>query len=235
MAGVVYNFGRADQVDGEKLRRLAKSILRVFSTEPLVEGAEGGDVRIRDQLALRRGVRARSALAGAGHRPGAAEPERVFKRTATPSLRALFAMVANRCLSLSSKLAHAAQEQWLREEVFLPSAEGLDLHHLYFAMDLPGAAQAGGREVGLLRDGRPDERRRGRGLLRHDLAALRGRRRGRASAGAFTRLGRYQPLRKQGHSKNGRGDAPQIVIGLAITREGLPTCAPGSSRARRAT
>ena len=48
VAKVVYNFGRADQVDGEKLRRLAKSILRVFATEPLVEGAEGGDVRIRD-------------------------------------------------------------------------------------------------------------------------------------------------------------------------------------------
>ena len=32
----------------------------------------------------------------------------------------------------------------------------------------------------------------------------------------------YEPLRKRGHSKNGRGDAPQIVIGLAVTRDGLP-------------
>src|SRR6185312_17361701 len=29
-------------------------------------------------------------------------------------------------------------------------------------------------------------------------------------------------LRKRGYSKNGRGDAPQIVIGLAVTRDGLP-------------
>jgi len=29
-------------------------------------------------------------------------------------------------------------------------------------------------------------------------------------------------LRKRGHSKNGRGDAPQIVVGLAVTRDGLP-------------
>jgi len=31
---------------------------------------------------------------------------------------------------------------------------------------------------------------------------------------------RYPPQRKRGHSKNGRDDAPQIVIGLAITRDG---------------
>ncbi|MBN2196761.1 MAG: transposase [Polyangiaceae bacterium] len=32
----------------------------------------------------------------------------------------------------------------------------------------------------------------------------------------------YDASRKRGHSKNGRGDAPQIVIGLAVTRDGLP-------------
>lgn len=33
---------------------------------------------------------------------------------------------------------------------------------------------------------------------------------------------RYPALRKRGKSKNGRSDAPQIVIGLAVTRDGLP-------------
>jgi transposase len=28
--------------------------------------------------------------------------------------------------------------------------------------------------------------------------------------------------RKRGHSKNGRDDAPQIVVGLAVSRDGLP-------------
>ena len=32
----------------------------------------------------------------------------------------------------------------------------------------------------------------------------------------------YPPLRKRGKAKNGRDDAPQIVIGLAVTRDGLP-------------
>ena len=33
VAKVVHNFGRADQLDGAKLKRLAKSILRVFSDD----------------------------------------------------------------------------------------------------------------------------------------------------------------------------------------------------------
>jgi transposase len=32
----------------------------------------------------------------------------------------------------------------------------------------------------------------------------------------------YAPPRKRGHSKNGRSDAPQIVVGLAVTRDGFP-------------
>jgi hypothetical protein len=34
----------------------------------------------------------------------------------------------------------------------------------------------------------------------------------------------YKAPRKRGMSKNGRSDAPQIVIGLAVTRNGLPVC-----------
>src|ERR687896_1126756 len=32
----------------------------------------------------------------------------------------------------------------------------------------------------------------------------------------------YRAPRKRGKSKNGRGDAPQIVVGLAVTRDGFP-------------
>lgn len=32
----------------------------------------------------------------------------------------------------------------------------------------------------------------------------------------------YEAQRKRGHAKNGRHDAPQIVVGLALTRDGLP-------------
>jgi hypothetical protein len=32
----------------------------------------------------------------------------------------------------------------------------------------------------------------------------------------------YPALRKRGYAKNGRSDAPQIVVGLAVTRDGFP-------------
>ncbi|MGH8510508.1 MAG: IS1634 family transposase, partial [Gammaproteobacteria bacterium] len=41
---------------------------------------------------------------------------------------------------------------------------------------------------------------------------------GSRTAGAKT----YRALRKRGKSKNGRDDAPQIVVGLAVTRDGFP-------------
>src|ERR1700687_50741 len=41
---------------------------------------------------------------------------------------------------------------------------------------------------------------------------------GSADAGGKT----YRALRKRGHSKNGRFDAPQIVVGMAVTRDGFP-------------
>jgi hypothetical protein len=41
VAKVVYNFGRAEQVDGSALRRLARSILRVFSGEEAVAAEPG--------------------------------------------------------------------------------------------------------------------------------------------------------------------------------------------------
>lgn len=41
---------------------------------------------------------------------------------------------------------------------------------------------------------------------------------GSLAAGSKT----YQAPRNLGLSKNGRGDAPQIVVGLAVTRDGLP-------------
>ena len=51
-----------------------------------------------------------------------------------------------------------------------------------------------------------------RGVGEHDEV------RGSQLAGAKT----YQALRKRGHSKNGRIEAPQIVIALAVTRDGFP-------------
>jgi transposase len=218
VAKVVYSFGRADQVDGEKLRRLAKSILRVFSTEPQVEGAEGSDVRIRDSWPYG-GVYVLGQLwkeLGIGQ---VLLNQARSKKTAASFERALFAMVANRCLSPYSKLY--CWEQWLREEVFLPSARALDLHHLYFAMDFleqhkPEVEKSVYFAMADLMNADVD-------VVFYDTTSLHFEiDEEDEQPMEHKRLGTYEPLRKRGHSKNGRGDAPQIVIGLAITRDGLP-------------
>ena len=55
--------------------------------------------------------------------------------TKQPFERAIFAMVASRALSPSSKLY--CWDPWLREEVYLPSASVLELQHLCRAMGPP--------------------------------------------------------------------------------------------------
>ncbi|MBN2196672.1 MAG: IS1634 family transposase [Polyangiaceae bacterium] len=132
--------------------------------------------------------------------------------------RALFAMVANRALSPYSKLY--CWEQWLREEVFLPSAASLDLHHLYFAMDFledhkTEIEKAVYLQVADLLSADVD-------LIFCDTTSLNFEVDEEDEAEQHHHGRSYDASRKRGHSKNGRTDAPQIVIGLAVTRDGLP-------------
>jgi transposase len=136
--------------------------------------------------------------------------------------RALFAMVANRACAPSSKLY--CHEQWLREDVRIHGTEVLELHHLYRAMDF----LEGQREVieENLYYRLADLLNLDVDLVFYETTSLHfeideadeGSQLGNQAAGAK----RYAPLRKRGKSKNGRDEAPQIVIGLAVTRDGLP-------------
>ena len=216
VAQVVYNFGRADQLEAEKLRRLAKSILRVFSDDAAVL-AEPGDISVRDSWPYG-GVYLLEQLWKELEIPAVLKAHARTRRTAVPFERALFAMVANRALSPYSKLY--CWEQWLREEVFLPSAQELELHHLYRAMDFleghkPEVEKAIYFKMADLMNADVD-------LIFYDTTSLHFEV-DEEDEVALKGLGKdYEPLRKRGHSKNGRGDAPQIVVGLAVTRDGLP-------------
>ncbi len=218
VATVVYNFGRADQVDGEKLRRLARSILRVFSGDATAAaGAELGDVRIRDTWPYG-GVYVLEQLWKELEIDAVLRGRARTKRTAAPFERALFAMVANRCLSPYSKLY--CWEQWLREEVFLPDARSLDLHHLYFAMDFLEQHKADVEKAVYFK--MADLMNADVDLIFYDTTSLHFEV-DEEDAVEQSKGGReYDALRKRGHSKNGRTDAPQIVVGLAVTRDGLP-------------
>lgn len=219
VAKVVYNFGRADQLEREALQRLARSILRVLSTEEAI--AAEPDVRVLDAWpygglyvldALWRELEVHTVIA-----------ERMRKhRTRQPFERALFAMVANRALAPYSK--RHCRAQWLSEEVFFPHHEKLDLQHLYRAMDFLEAHKEEIEKAVYFRTA--DLLNLDVDLIFYDTTSLHfeideedeGESLGNVLAGRKS----YPALRRYGKSKNGRDDVPQVVVGLAVTRDGLP-------------
>jgi hypothetical protein len=222
---VVCNCGRADDpAVTERLRRLAKSILRRCSPEEIVAGDGNwrlvcawpyGDVYALQALWERLGI-------------GEILNEQAAKRRLGFNVeRALFAMVANRALAPCSKLY--CYEQWLREDVKIAGTQALSLQQLYRAMDfLEANKEAIERSIFFrLADllnldvdvvfydttslhFEIDEEDCGLGA--QDLVH------GSREAGRKP----YPAPRKRGHAKNGRSDVPQIVVGLAVTREGFP-------------
>src|SRR6266516_3356632 len=128
---ILCNCGRADDdAVVERLRRLAKSILRRCSPEEIVAGGNDwrlvcawpyGDVYVLEALWQRLGIAAIIQRQAAGRRLG------------FDVERALFAMVANRGCAPCSKLY--CYEQWLKEDARIAGTERLSLQHLYRAMD----------------------------------------------------------------------------------------------------
>jgi hypothetical protein len=217
---VVHTFGRAeDPAVIERLRRLATSILKRCAPEEiaaqdgqwrLIHAWPHGDLYVLEALWQRLGIAEIIAeVVGLRDFDFAVE-------------RALFAMVANRACAPSSKLY--CHEQWLREEVRIAGTEALELHHLYRAMDVLEAHREVIEEALYFR--LADLLNLDVDLVFYDTTSLHfeiddadeGPSRGNQEAGAR----RYPPLRKRGKAKNGRDDAPQIVIGLAVTRDGFP-------------
>jgi hypothetical protein len=120
--------------------------------------------------------------------------------------RAIFAMVANRALSPSSKLAI---EEWVAKDTFIPGLGELPVQQMYRAMDfLLGAKEDIEREVFF----------QTANLLNLEVDLL-----------YFDTTSTYfevedvteEDVRQRGHSKDSRPDLPQVVIGLAVTREGI--------------
>ena len=216
VARVVYSFGRAEDQEAEKLRRLARSILRVFPDEATITAED--DIRILDSRPYG-GVYVLEAL---WRELGIPEVLRAHLPPGSRETyeRALFAMVANRALAPYSK--RYCHEQWVPEEVHLPSAASLALHQLYFAMDaLERCKEEIEKEIYFRT---ADLMKADVDLIFYDTTSLHFEiDEEDAAEVAVQRVGRsYPPLRRRGKSKAGRGDAPQILVALAVTRDGLP-------------
>ena len=223
-ASIVWNCGRADDPTiVERLRRLAKSILRRASPEEIVADSGDwqlvcawphGDVHVLESVWQRLGI-------------GDILRAQAGKRFGFDIERALFAMVANRACAPASKLY--CHEQWLKEDVRIAGTEGLELQHLYRAMDFLEAHKEDIEKAIFYRVA--DLLNLDVEVIFYDTTSLHfeideedrgappsGIVQGSRAAGRKA----YLAPRQRGHSKNGRGDAPQIVIGLAVTREGFP-------------
>ena len=108
-------------------------------------------------------------------------------------------MTVQRLDQPGSKLA--CWERWL-EGVWLPEAQGLGLDQLYRALDVL-ALEAKAIEQDLVFD---DATTAWCAIEEEDIAEQ-----------AWRGLA-FPPLRKRGHSKEGRDNDPQVIVGLAVTR-----------------
>ncbi|HET7328455.1 MAG TPA: IS1634 family transposase [Nocardioidaceae bacterium] len=238
---VLYNFGRAEQVDRAAVERLIGSLQRVVGSPTLPDQAlaesEGlsftesrplGGAWVLDRVWDRLGVgTAMTKLLGK------------TRRDASATERVLFALVANRALAPSSKLAAAS---WVSHDVHIPGLGEVSDDACYRAMDwlidvegelaqtvYSSVADLLNLEVDLLffdttstyfeTEQADDAVRRdetGRLLAEADPAA------------AHSEVG----FRTYGKSKDHRDDLPQVVVGMAVTRTGIPVrvwCWPGNT------
>ena len=210
-ANVLHTFGRSDDLDVAAIKRLTRSLCRFLSPEDGVKTraiSEGENVPLTFLKSVPLGgvylLRSLWETLGLHTVLKDCLKERSFT---SPVEWAAFAMVANRALAPDSK---RGVEEWVREDVALGNPEPIDLQHLYRAMDvLLEYREIIHKEVywsvaDLLN-------------LEVDLIFF-------DTTSTYFELDEEdeEGLRQYGHSKDHRSDLPQIVIGLAVTKEGIP-------------
>ena len=224
-ARVIHNFGRAEKVDRQALARLVCSISRFLTPEQALSAAAGAEVEVLDSRHLggawtldrvweRLGIGAAVRRVAEGRRLDGEATERV-----------LFALVAQRALEPGSKLAGT---DWVAHRVAIEGCRGFTDDAAYRAMDflLDALGEIAGEIFGSVAT-----------LLNLDLdlvfvdttstywevdvadelADLQDR---------VDDDGMSRPVERAtrafGHSKDHRTDLPQVVIAMAVTRDGVP-------------
>jgi hypothetical protein len=239
---VLFTFGREDQLDRDAVKRLVASLSKLLepgdalvataaSGLEFVSSVPFGGTYVLDHLWRRLKIDQIVARAG--------QPKRGRPRDVTTTERVLFALVANRALAPSSKLAAA---DWITNDTHIDGLTEIGEQSCYRAMDwlhevtddlakqvFDSVATLLNLEVDLLffdttstyfELAEPDApvARDDAGRPLHDSEAN-----GDANHGGF---------RAYGKSKDSRDDLPQIVIGMAVTRDGIPVrcwCWPGNA------
>ena len=244
---VLYTFGREDDLDRDAVRRLVASLSRLLepgdalaaSAAPgleFVSSVPFGGSYVLDCLWHR--MRIDQVISRVG------QPRRGRRRDMTATERVLFALVANRALAPSSKLAAA---EWASHDVHIAGLPATSDDACYRAMDwlhqaAPELEKQVFGEVANLLNLEVD-------LLFFDTTSTyfeledadeevlrdwRGQKKDPDDEPSDDpeRPDRPAGFRTHGKSKDSRDDLPQVVIGMAVTRDGIPVrcwCWPGNA------
>lgn len=128
---VIYSFGREDQVDREAIARLIFSLSRALPPDESRAAGVGGDLEFVESRAMG----AAFVLDGLWRRLGIDKTlAKLLKgrKLDARAERVLFALVANRAIDPSSKLAATS---WVADRVVIDGLEDLDADACYRAMD----------------------------------------------------------------------------------------------------
>lgn len=235
-ANVLLNLGREDRLDPDGLRRLVRSINRYLG-ESDAEGtdaaaATGADTSTEGlRLVASRPAGAAWLLDGLWKALDVDTALRTVlggRRFTTDVERVLFALVANRAIDPASKLAAA---EWASCDVAIPGLDQMDEDQAYRAMDLLIEADTDASVQEAVFFAVADLLNLEVDLLFFDTTSTYFERDTEDPDPADGEDG-TPGLRRYGHSKDHRRDLPQIVIGLAVTREGIPVrcwCWPGNT------
>lgn len=209
VAKVLYNFGRLEDLDLVQLKRLVKSISRFMKPEDALEAQASLQLDTPDikwnTCKSYGGIFLLAELWRRFHFHKILAKPMAEKSFRTPVLMAIFTMIANRCLSPSSKLAVT---DWVKKQVHIPELPEIDVQVLYRAMDF------------LLEHQEELEREIYWSVadilnLEVDILFF-------DTTSSYFETEDVSPLKKRGYSKDKRKDLPQVVIGLAVTRDGIP-------------
>ena len=219
---VIHTFGRADRLDKAALQRLIASIQRV------IEADAAGSIATRDKTSLpdieidavfELGIvlAARTLWEdlgiGAAIRGCIAEGE-----LSAPHEMALFAMAAQRLDDPGSKLGCATR--WLPDIAWLPEAKDLTPYQFYRALDFLAVWSDQIERAVFLRAA--DLFRLDVDLIFYDTTTADFEIDEPDEHCELWGGKLYAPLRQRGHNKEGRDNQPQVIIALAVTRDGLP-------------
>lgn len=206
-AEVIHSFGRNDQLDVDALKRLIKSLSRFLEPEDAARLEHGDDDLKISSSRPAGGAHLLKQLWKRLNLDGCLNNILSGRSHTAPIADAIFAMVANRALAPTSK---RAIEEWTADEVYLGDHQPLQVQHFYRAMDLLlEHEEAIQKEVfwataNLLN-------------LTVDLIFF-------DTTNTYFETDEPGPseLKAYGKSKHKRDDLPQVTIGLAVTREGIP-------------